>query len=490
VLFVLSRLGYYLLGVRFDARPILHYYQFADPELLKRRLVESMYYLHVQPPGWNVYIGIALKLFPQSYAIALQIAQLLMGLAVCWLIYYLMRALGVNRWIAFALAAWFTVSPGVVLFENYLLYEYVVGFLLVAAAASLWRYAARDFFPWLALFFALILALVLFRNIFHLVYVVAIVTALVYLYKSRRRHILLASALPLLLVLGLYTKNLIVFGSFSGSTWLGMNMDTITAHQLTVPEARDFVNRGVISPVSLLDLGSPIELYRPYIKTPPHTGIPILDNCVTSNGATNFNCLAFVQVARAYTRDGLALLRNYPIVYLRSLRIAWFTYFLPAGDFPFFDLNRPRIRAIDRFWNIAFFGQFEDASDRKQLRQLAGQGARASLVLHTGIYLLIGLPALWIWGVVYLVRGIRRKSLDRPSAILIGFLLFNIAYLTSVANLLSSFENNRYRFPLDAFYVVLLGLALQQLKLRYGTATASIGLDATRLPLPSKRSTT
>jgi hypothetical protein len=495
VLFVLSRLGYYLLGVRFDARPILHYYQFADPELLKRRLLESMYYLHVQPPGWNVYIGIALKLFPRSYAIALQVAQLLMGLAVCWLIYYLMRALGVNRWIAFALAEWFTVSPGVVLFENYLLYEYVVGFLLVAAAASLWRYALCNSFSWLGLFFGLLLALVFFRNIFHLIYVVAIVAALIYLYKgplykSRRRHILLASALPLLLVVGLYTKNLIVFGSFSGSTWLGMNMDTITAHQLTASEARDLVNRGVISRVSLLDLGSPIERYSPYITTPPRTGIPILDNCVTSNGATNFNCLAFVQVARAYTRDGLALLRNYPIVYLRSLRIAWFTYFLPAGDFPFFDLNRPRIRAIDRFWNIAFFGQFEDAGDRKQLRQLADRGARVSLVLHTGIYLLIGLPALWIWGVVYLVRGIRRKTLDRPSAILIGFLLFNIAYLTSVANFLSSFENNRYRFPLDAFYVVLLGLALQQLKLRYGTATASSGLDATTLPLTSKRSTT
>ena len=490
MLFVLSRLGYYLAGVRFDARPILHYYQFVDPELLKHRLIESMYYLHVQPPGWNIYTGIALKLFPQSYPTALHIAHLAMGLAVCWLTYYLMRVLGVSRWIAFALAAWFTVSPGVVLFENYLLYEYAVGFLLVAAAVSLWRYAALNSLPWLLLFFILLLALVLFRNMFHLIYVLAILAVLVYLFEGRRQRILLAGALPLLVVLGLYTKNLILFGSFSGSTWLGMNMDTITAHQLTSREARDLVNRGVISPVSLLDVGSPIELYRPYIQMPARTGIPVLDECVTSNGATNFNCLAFRQIQDAYTRDGLALLRNYPIVYLRSLQAAWFTYFLPAGDFPFFDLNRPRIRAIDRLWNVAFFGQFEDSSDRKQLRRLANQGARASLVLHTGIFLLLGLPALWIWGVTYLVRGVRRNTLDRPSALLIGFLLFNIAYLTAVANFLSSFENNRYRFPFDAFYVVLLGVALQQLIRRYGTATAATGLVATTLPLPSKRSIT
>jgi hypothetical protein len=495
VLFVLSRLGYYLAGVRFDARPILHYYQFVDPQLLKHRLLESMYYLHMQPPGMNIYTGIALKLFPQSYPIALHIAHLAMGLTICWLTYYLMRVLGVSRRIAFGLAGWFAVSPGVVLFENYMLYEYIVSFLLVTAAASLWRYAALDSLPWLWLFCALLLALVLFRNFFHLIYVIAVLAALAYLFKSRRRGILLAGALPLLVVLGLYTKNWILFGSFSGSTWMGMNMDTITAHQLTSREARDFVNRGLISPVSLLDLGSPIDLYRPYIQMPARTSVPVLDECVTSTGATNFNCLAFFQVQQAYTRDGLALLRNYPTVYLRSLQAGWFTYFLPPGDFPFFDLNRPRIRAIDRFWNVVFFGQFEDASDRKQLRRLADQGARASLVLHTGVFLMIGLPALWIWGVVYLVRGVRRKTLDRPSTILIGFLLFNIAYLTAIANLLSSFENNRYRFPLDAFYVVLLGVALQctkraQLIRRYGTATAARGLDATTLPLESSRSIT
>src|SRR5579862_1145849 len=63
--FVVSRLAYYLAGVRFDARPVLHYFQFVDPELLKHRLIESMYYFHVQPPGWNLYAGIVLKLFPQ-----------------------------------------------------------------------------------------------------------------------------------------------------------------------------------------------------------------------------------------------------------------------------------------------------------------------------------------------------------------------------------------------------------------------------------------
>jgi hypothetical protein len=460
--FVLSRLGYYLLGVRFDARPVLHYFQFVDPELLKHRLFESLFYLHIQPPGWNLYTGVVLKLFPTSYPAVFHLIYLLLGLGICCSVCHLMRTCGVSRWLAFSLASWFIISPGVVLFENYMLYEYLVAFLLVVAAVALVHFVRDPRSIWAVLFFAALFGLVLVRNFFHLAYFVAILAGLAFLSPSRRRTILLCGALPLLAILGLYAKNRILFGSFSGSTWMGMNMDTITAHQLTSDEGRDFVRRGVISTASLLDVGSPIDLYRPYIKMPERTGIPVLDDCVTSTGATNFNCLAFLQVQQIYTRDGLALLRNYPVVYLRSVEAAWFSYFLPAGDFPFFDLNRPKIHAIDRFWNVVFFGQFKEASDRKELRRMAARGVRASLALYTGVFLMIGLPALWLWSIYYLVTGARRKTLDPPTAILVGFLLLNITYVTAVANFLSSFENNRYRFPLDAFYVVLLGVALSR----------------------------
>jgi hypothetical protein len=109
-----------------------------------------------------------------------------------------------------------------------------------------------------------------------------------------------------------------------------------------------------------------------------------------------------------------------------------------------------------------FFGQFKEAKDRKELRRLAAQGDGASLILYTGVFLMIGLPALWLWSIYNLVTGLRAKTLDPPAAILIGFLLLNITYVTAIANFLSSFENNRYRFPLDAFYLILLGVALSR----------------------------
>jgi hypothetical protein len=85
-----------MLGVRFDARPILNFFQFIDPELLKHRLLESMYYLHVQPPGFNLYTGIVLKLFPDAYPTVFHAIHLALGIGICWLTYYLMTACGVR----------------------------------------------------------------------------------------------------------------------------------------------------------------------------------------------------------------------------------------------------------------------------------------------------------------------------------------------------------------------------------------------------------
>jgi hypothetical protein len=467
LLFVLSRIAYYLVGVRFDARPVLNFFQFIDPELLKHRLLESLYYLHVQPPGFNLYTGIVLKLFPNAYPAVFHAIHLVLGIGIGCLTYYLMSVCGVNSWLALTLTSLFIVSPGVVLFENFMLYEYLLVFLLLAAATVLYNFCLRERAIYAVSFFTCLLFLMLLRNHFHLIYIAGAFLLLLYFYKRRRRMLFLSGVVPLLLAFGLFFKNWVLFGTFSSSTWLGMNMSVILTHQLTEQEARGFISRGLISPVSLIDAGAPIVLYRPYVQMPPKTGIPVLDEEVTSTGVPNFNNPVFFQIQRFYITDGLWILRNYPVAYLRSLEAAWFSYFLPTSDFPFFDLNRPRVLGIDRFFSLVFFGQFRYASDRKALRAIAAQGGKLSLLLYTGIFLLIGLPALWLWSIYYLLTGIRGKTLTQPVAVVIGFLLFNITYLTAVANFLSSFENNRYRFQVDAFFLILLGIALEQLRRKF-----------------------
>lgn len=57
--FAISRLIYLLLlGLSFDERPLAVNLQYVDPLLLKNNLWESLYYLHSQPPGFNLFQGL------------------------------------------------------------------------------------------------------------------------------------------------------------------------------------------------------------------------------------------------------------------------------------------------------------------------------------------------------------------------------------------------------------------------------------------------
>ena len=57
-IFAISRAAYYAAGVRFDITPLDKFFQIADPLLLRTRLFETLLYLHTQPPGFNLMIGV------------------------------------------------------------------------------------------------------------------------------------------------------------------------------------------------------------------------------------------------------------------------------------------------------------------------------------------------------------------------------------------------------------------------------------------------
>src|SRR5437868_15126712 len=78
---VASRVIYYLLGVRFDMTPLGKFDQILDPVLLRTNLLQSLWYLHSQPPAFNLGLGIVLKLFPGYEGIAFHASWILMGLA-------------------------------------------------------------------------------------------------------------------------------------------------------------------------------------------------------------------------------------------------------------------------------------------------------------------------------------------------------------------------------------------------------------------------
>jgi Dolichyl-phosphate-mannose-protein mannosyltransferase len=459
--FVISRFLYWRAGLRFDASPVRNFWQYIDPFLMKTKLLQSLYYLHMQPPGFNLVIGLVVKLFPDSYATVLWIIYLILGISIALSLLYLMRLFHVAESVALVLTALFVVNPGCVLYENIATYEYPIALLLLLAAVALNRLCRSPSLRRSLMFFAILFSLSMIRNIFHILFVLLIAVMLAIVLPKARR-IVLAGALPVLvLILALQTKNWILFRSFTTSTWAGMNTGVVTTFQLTPEEARQLVHRGVLSPIAEIPPFSELKDYAPFIRPVAPTGIPVLDQADAA-GHPNFNDVAYLQVGDLYIANAKAIWRHYPVAYARSVAIAWFTYFLATSDMHSFDAVRPTLQPFDRIYREAVFGQFRQAADRKELRAILASRGALPLLLYTGIFLLIGLPLLMIWAMLQFVPRWRRQwRFDRLA--MLAFMLLTILFSTAVSNLLSTFENNRYRFPLDGYYTVIAALAITSL---------------------------
>ncbi len=434
-----------------------------DPALMRTDLLRSIWYLHMQPPGYNFAVGLIVKLFPEHYGAALWITQIATGAAIAVCLFQLIWRLGVPALWACILSSIFIVSPACALFENDATYEYPVLLLLLLSALTLARFCETLATRWSLAFFACLLALGLIRNTFHVVYLLAIALGLLWFLPAGRRAILLGVIPAALITGGFYAKNWFLFGRFVSSTWTGMATGVTTSSQLTDDEAEALVERGIVSPFATIDPFSDLSEYDPYIHRPPKTGIPILDQDVTSTGHPNFNNLAYLPIHDRYLRDSIAILRHYPIAYERSLANAWFSYFLPASDLAYFNYAPPRVKAWEHFFNAVVFGQLRQTKDRETFIQLEADGHTFSCVLYVGVFLIVLLPAAFLWGSAQLLFARLRGRWTQAQLALLAFLLFTIVFVTLVSTLLSTYEGNRYRFPLDGFFVALVGAAVTRL---------------------------
>jgi hypothetical protein len=206
------------------------------------------------------------------------------------------------------------------------------------------------------------------------------------------------------------------------------------------------------------------------------TGIPVLDEEEKASGVPNTNHEIYLQVGPLYIQAAKQVLRYYPVAYVRSILIAWFAYFRPPTDFFQFEENLQPIRTLDRTYNLLLFGQWREASG-KELRGLRAQGGAMSLVLYTGALLLIAIPVILLATVYFLVRDYLRQGAFSNRAALTVFILVQIVMLALIVNFLSSFENNRYRFPSDPLYIALLGGLLARAFQRSRPARSGEALD-------------
>lgn len=450
--FVLSRLIAFWAGVRFDAQPLSTGIQLADPLWLKTRLWETLYYLHGQPPLFNLFVGTILKLFPAHYAPVFHGIYLVTGYLLAVGFFRLLRRLRIGEGWAAVLVSYFMINPATILLENWLLYTYFILAMLTWLAVVLHRFLESRRLTDLCLFMGMLAVLVGTKSTFHLLWFVLIWAAGFLLLRREGKKLMLAGIIPFILVGALYVKNFYVFGTLTTSrSWMALNLLEMSAKLVHPDEV-----------VNLME-GKALRPYPGGIVN--RTGIPVLDEVTKpSSGEKNWHSLLAWHHAGIDLENARYFWRHFPESYRYSVGRAYLMYFFPAPTDVTF-ANRRQLAAYENAYHFMFArlnavngGKLYTekllwwlAFDRMNWDDL-GTYLYTTVVFFYVAALLGGLfLAGWEW---------RRRPENLPFILTMLFMAFNIIYLTAGSNLFAWIGANRYRFVLEPYYLTLFAVSV------------------------------
>jgi hypothetical protein len=461
-LFAASRLAAWWAGVHFDATPLASFWQIVDPTLLRTHLLQSIWYLHSQPPLYNLLLGIGLKLFGSHFDAAAHTCQIMIGITIAVSLYALLVVLGLRRWWSAALASVFATSPAMLLFENWLFYEYPVTVLLLLAALAFAWFERSPSAPRSAAVFAALAAACYMRATFQILLPLLVLGLMLATFRQARRAIVIGAVVPLVLVAALYVKNWAVFGTPTTSSWTGMNLMQVAYYGMSDAHKQDLVQRGILSPISAINPFGPLDAYAGLVPAPRPRGVPVLDDPTKpTSGVPNFNNIEYVTISQRYMHDFLRLLIHDPGVYFRGAETGVRIAAKPSSDYYFFTANRKRIHGWERVYDAVVFWQ-------PRVRWTGGSDGGTSWAIVTDY-----LVAL-CFGAFETVRVLRQRG-GQP---LIAFMWLVMTYAVLAMSLGESAENQRIRFVTDPLATLIVAGLVIRLVPRLRRASQPLAIAA------------
>jgi hypothetical protein len=458
--FLLVHALYFFVGVRFNDRTLIEVMHFIDPVLLKTRLLESVWYLHIQPPLFNLFVGFVLKVTPESPWLFYTI-YVACGLCLYLNTFVLQAKLGVGPRLAAVLSTMFMASPSFILWEQFLMYTMPVAALLSIAALCLVCYLEKRRWLPLAGFFLAIFLLCGMRSMFHIGYYILLFGVLFALGKGYRRQIVTVAIVPFIVLFGFYFKNYVLFGEFNVCSFTEKNLWIMTAGNMPWDEKNKLVEEGKISELSLVNRWASLDAYDFEYKVVPERfkKIRALSRTHKRNDAVNYNHYGYIANCNVYGADAKYVLLHQPKHFIISTVQSWYRYFKSSSALPISPGNQEHIRPLIAFYDHIIYGKSPfDLSEHSRMV--------AKTNTPPYVFLLLGLPLVLLYGVYRALRP-GTFGLAPPQRALLLFLGFNIFMVAALGCTFDYLETARYRFTTDGLSLVLLGLLLHNTGLRW-----------------------
>jgi hypothetical protein len=407
------------------------FWQNLRTEDLRERALESLWYLHAQPPLWNVLNAPLIKLFGDTHPEALQAIQILLGCAMAALA-VLIAARLTSSTIAGAVAgALVALDPALVLYEAYALYEVLCAFLVMLTMWMVVRASpAGDTRP-LLIAVAAIAALVLTRSVYHLAVMVPAVTGAAAL--ARQRRLVLVAGIALALVpTGWYAKNLAQAGFFGGSSWYGMGIWRVALFRYRRAEVSPLLQSGALDPVVTVPPFSAPSRFRA-LGYDDVSDVPALSR-------DDFHNVNVPAISSAYAESAKALILFRPSHFLANVAIGYGNFSAPSSEYDHLAPDRDRMRLHVAAYRALTLLPLVRAADRSLPIGTLGSAFAILIPLGLGAH-------------AWLVARRRRRGDDverilRGEAAMIGAGAL-ILYTAAIGSALELGENVRFKFMIE-----------------------------------------
>ncbi len=438
--FLLSRVVLRLfVGMLFDTSSLHWAWQLLDPAWLKEDPFRSLWYLHMQPPLFNFLTAVALRL--PSPTLFLDLLFLSLGLATSLILYRIGLELGLGRLSsALIVIVVFVLNPSSILYETWYFYTYPVLFLTSLFSLLLLKASRRPKFIALLGTLSVLGLLTLLRTSYHLVLFVILAVSLLWYHRRRWRVVLAATLISAIPTLAWYTKNYVLFGTFSATSWTGMNLFRMVWNMPGWGEDRfrRLNEDGVVSPLMTVRPFSPPDVYISILGYDRRTGIPALDSIVEpTTGIYNYNHSVYVVVSRLLIGDNLRLFLRYPWIYARAALSALKIFTYPPYAY--------------------VYGPFHLLFNRDNVRTF--KGLEPWIRAYDLLYGWPGkrLPGLTVLLLLIAFLYLLPRLLRSPET---GVLSLFLLYLIAVHIVFERRENMRFRFQFEPVLVVVVVASL------------------------------
>ena len=454
LVFIVSRVIFTLKGGSFLATPLFFAKQYLDPLLLENDLLKSILYFHSQPPLFNFFLGAILKVSPIP-AISYEILFKTAGLLIPLLFYGILTSLGINSLMSLMATIIFMLNPTLILYENLLYYTHVVALFVLLSIFFLLNWSIKKRFVYLFLFWTSLLCLGMIRSLFHPVFflITAVILSL-YLRRAGKgqrlaRQFFLSSFIFLIPMSLLCVKNVCLYEFFGTSSWKGMSL-WIKANGYAQEKLEQLYHSGIISQQAVraeLKTFQPIHHFfgEDDLKHMP-CHHPADCNEWRSSGKPNYNHIGYVYLSKQLWKDAVSLILHNPTLFAFYTAGSYNLMLWHSSDsvHALFVNNMQVVKRLERLYRFLHF-VFLGVESKRSTHYMWW----VRTIIISAIFLFFYASTL-----IYAFR--KRDSMSLALSTVCLFCLLIHAYTLFTSSLLEFGENNRFRFPVDSAFLVLI----------------------------------